>query len=121
MACAEVGGVRAAPPGERERSTAGRGGACYLPSGAGPCFGPARPTVQMREQPRSFTLCFSLEARAGGRATPGFQSWRERQTQLEGGQNEPEQSAVDVAAGTTPSNPDTSDGALSPPLEAQGQ
>ena len=31
------------------------------------------------------------------------------------------QSAVDVAAGTTPSDPDTSDGALSPPLEAQGQ
>lgn len=127
IACAEVGGVRAAAPGERERSTAGRRGKTDAPK-APTASGPARPTVQMREQPPSFTPCFSLQARAGGRATLGFQSWRERQTQQEGGRSEPEhlsaatpQSAADVAAGTTLSEPGTSGGALSPPLEAQGQ
>lgn len=65
---------------------------------------------------------------AGGRVTPGFQSWWEGRTQQEGEQNEPEhlsattpQSAADVAAGLTPSDPHTSNGALSPLLEAQGQ
>ena len=74
---------------------------------------------------------FSLQASGWGRVTPGSQSWWERREgerneQQEGERNEPEhlstttpQSAADVAAGPTSSDPHTSEGALSPLLEAQ--